>query len=161
MLAESEANESKLQALKTLIQSFGSALIAYSGGVDSTLIAKIAAMELGDRALAVTADSPSLPRSELEEACRVASEIGVRHRIVKTRELENPEYLANASNRCYFCKDELMTVLSEVQKKEELAVVLDGTNADDLHGHRPGFKAMKEHGSRSPLAELPRQKFES
>ncbi len=154
MLAESQTIESRLQALRTLIHSFGSVLIAYSGGVDSTLVAKIAAMELGDRALAVTADSPSMPRRELEEACKVAGEIGVRHRIVKTRELENPEYLVNAPNRCYFCKDELMKVLSEVQEHEDLAVVLDGTNADDLQGHRPGFRAMKEHGSRSPLAEL-------
>ncbi len=154
MVAEREETEPKLQTLRTLIQSFGSALIAFSGGVDSTLVAKVAAMELGERALAITADSPSIPQSELEDARLVAGEIGVRHRVVKTQELENPQYLANASNRCYFCKDELMNVLSKVQKEENLAVILDGTNADDLHGHRPGFRAMKEHGSRSPLAEL-------
>lgn len=154
MHAEIDRTESNVQALKTLLRSFGSVLIAFSGGVDSTLVAKIAAMELGEDALAVTADSPSMPRSELEEARRLAVEVGVKHRIVKTQELQNPEYLANASSRCYFCKDELMKVLLEVQKEENLAVILDGTNADDLEGHRPGFRAMKEHGSRSPLAEL-------
>jgi pyridinium-3,5-biscarboxylic acid mononucleotide sulfurtransferase len=154
MLAEIDETEATLQALKTLIQSYESVLIAFSGGVDSTLVAKVAAIQLGDRALAVTADSPSMPRGELEDARRIASEVGVRHRVVETMELENPEYLANASNRCYFCKDELMEVLAEVQKEEGLAVILDGTNADDLEGHRPGFRAMKEHGSRSPLAEL-------
>lgn len=154
MVAESEETERNLQALRTLIHSFESALIAFSGGVDSTLVAKVAAMELGERALAITADSPSMPPSELEEARKIAGEVGVRHLVVKTLELENPEYLANASNRCYFCKDELMRVLSGVRREENLAVILDGTNADDLKGHRPGFRAMKEHGSRSPLSEL-------
>lgn len=160
MLVERAEAVSKLQSLRTLIKSFRSVLVAFSGGVDSALMAKIAFLELGNHALAITADSPSMPRGELKSAGRVAIEIGIRHRVVPTLELENPSYVENAPNRCYFCKDELMSVLLRVQQEEELAVVIDGTNADDLNGPRPGFKAMKEHGSRSPLVELGVTKFE-
>lgn len=154
MPAQRVEADPQIESLRSLIRNFGSVLVAFSGGVDSALVAKIAVTELGQNTLAVTADSPSMPPGELEEARRIAEEIGIRHRVVKTLELENPQYVQNASNRCYFCKDELMNVLYKIQMEEDLSVILDGTNADDLQGHRPGFKAMKEHGSRSPLAEL-------
>lgn len=160
MLVERVEIDSKLQALRRLIKEFGSVLVAFSGGVDSALVAKVALMELDDKALAVTADSPSMPRTELREAEQIADEIGIRHRIVHTHELENPLYVENPSNRCYYCKDELMSVLLELQREEGLAVIIDGTNADDLKGSRPGYKAMKAHGSRSPLGELGVTKLE-
>jgi pyridinium-3,5-biscarboxylic acid mononucleotide sulfurtransferase len=144
----------KLQQLKTLFGEMEQALIAYSGGVDSTLVAKIAYDVLGDRALAVTAVSPSLLPEELEDAKIQAATIGISHQIVQTHEMENPNYTSNPVNRCYFCKSELHDTLKPLATKLGYPYVVDGVNADDLHDYRPGIQAAKERGARSPLAEI-------
>lgn len=144
----------KLAQLQSLFQEMDLALIAYSGGVDSTLIAKIAYDVLGDRALAVTAVSPSLLPEELEEARRQAIAIGIPHEEVKTHEMENPNYTSNPVNRCYFCKSELHDTLKPLAKERGYPYVVDGVNADDLRDYRPGIQAAQERGVRSPFAEV-------
>ena len=124
----------KFEQLRALFQEMEQALIAYSGGVDSTLVAKIAYDVLGERALAVTA--------------------GISHKIVQTHEMENPNYTSNPVNRCYFCKSELHDTLKPLALELGYPYVVDGVNADDLHDYRPGIQAAKERGARSPLAEV-------
>ncbi|MGI8504269.1 MAG: ATP-dependent sacrificial sulfur transferase LarE [Hassallia sp.] len=150
----------KLEQLRTLFREMEQALIAYSGGIDSTLVAKIAYDVLGDRALAVTAVSPSLLPEELEDAKIQAATIGISHQIVQTHEMENPNYTSNPVNRCYFCKSELHDTLKPLALKLGYPYVVDGVNADDLHDYRPGIKAAKERGARSPLAEVNISKVE-
>ncbi|MGL4882207.1 MAG: ATP-dependent sacrificial sulfur transferase LarE, partial [Waterburya sp.] len=147
-------SEQKLEQLKNLLQDMEQALIAYSGGVDSTLVAKIAYDVLGDRALAITAVSPSLLPEELIEAQTQAAEIGIKHELVETKEMENPDYTSNPVNRCYFCKSELHDTLKPLALKRGYPYVIDGINADDLTDYRPGIQAAKERGARSPLAEV-------
>jgi pyridinium-3,5-biscarboxylic acid mononucleotide sulfurtransferase len=144
----------KLEQLKELFTEIDQALIAYSGGVDSTLVAKIAYDVLGDRALAVTAVSPSLLPEELEDAKIQAATIGISHKIVQTQEMDNPNYTSNPVNRCYFCKSELHDTLKPLALELGYPYVVDGVNADDLHDYRPGIQAAKERGARSPLAEI-------
>lgn len=144
----------KFEQLKALFREMEQALIAYSGGVDSTLVAKIAYDVLGDRALAVTAVSPSLLPEELEDAKIQAATIGIPHKIVQTHEMENPNYTSNPVNRCYFCKSELHDTLKPLALQLGYPYVVDGVNADDLHDYRPGIQAAKERGARSPLAEV-------
>ena len=144
----------KLEQLKDLFTEMEQALIAYSGGVDSTLVAKIAYDVLGDRALAVTAVSPSLLPEELEDAKIQAATIGISHKIVQTQEMDNPNYTSNPVNRCYFCKSELHDTLKPLALELGYPYVVDGVNADDLHDYRPGIQAAKERGARSPLAEI-------
>ena len=144
----------KLQQLKTLFTDMEQALIAYSGGVDSTLVAKIAYEVLGENALAVTAVSASLLPEELEDARIQASVIGIPHQIVQTHEMDNPNYTANPVNRCYFCKSELHDTLKPLAKQLGYPYIVDGVNADDLRDYRPGIQAAKERGVRSPLAEV-------
>ena len=144
----------KLEQLKALFVEMEQAMIAYSGGVDSTLVAKIAYDILGDRALAVTAVSPSLLPEELEDASLQAATIGIPHQIIQTHEMENPNYTSNPVNRCYFCKSELHDTLKPLARKLGYPYVVDGVNADDLHDYRPGIQAAKERGARSPLAEV-------
>ncbi len=144
----------KLEQLKALFGEMAQALIAYSGGVDSTLVAKIAYDVLGDRAMAVTAVSPSLLPEELEDAKIQAATIGIGHKIVETYEMENPNYTSNPVNRCYFCKSELHDTLKPLAIELGYPYVVDGVNADDLHDYRPGIQAAKERGARSPLAEI-------
>jgi len=150
----------KLEQLKALFAEMGQALIAYSGGVDSTLVAKIAYDVLGDRALAVTAVSPSLLPEELEDAKIQAATIGIAHKIVQTHEMDNPNYTSNPVNRCYFCKSELHDTLKPLALEMGYPYVVDGVNADDLHDYRPGIQAAKERGARSPLAEVGVTKLE-
>ncbi|NDJ23519.1 ATP-dependent sacrificial sulfur transferase LarE [Nostoc sp. B(2019)] len=144
----------KLEQLKVLFLEMEQALIAYSGGVDSTLVAKIAYDVLGDRALAVTAVSPSLLPEELEDAKIQAATIGIPHKVVQTHEMENPNYTSNPVNRCYFCKSELHDTLKPLAWELGYPYIVDGVNADDLHDYRPGIQAAKERGARSPLAEI-------
>ncbi len=150
----------KLDRLKALFAQMEQALIAYSGGVDSTLVAKIAYDVLGSKALAVTAMSPSLLPEELEDAKIQAATIGIRHQIVETHEMENPNYTANPVNRCYFCKSELHDTLKPLALQLGYPYVVDGVNADDLHDYRPGIQAAKERGAMSPLAEVGVSKLE-
>lgn len=150
----------KLEKLRTLFTEMDKALIAYSGGIDSTLVAKVAYDILGDRALAVTAESPSLLPEDLEDARIQAAEIGIGHQIVQTHEMDNPNYRANPVNRCYFCKSELHDTLKPLALAWGYPYVIDGVNADDLLDYRPGIQAAKERGARSPLAELGISKLE-
>ncbi|MBD0345538.1 MAG: ATP-dependent sacrificial sulfur transferase LarE [Coleofasciculus sp. Co-bin14] len=146
--------EQKLEQLKTIFAEMERALIAYSGGVDSTLVAKIAYDVLGDRALAITAVSPSLLPEELEDARIQAATIGIPHEVIETHEMNNPNYTSNPVNRCYFCKSELHDTLKPLALQRGYPYVVDGVNADDLRDYRPGIQAAKERGVRSPLAEV-------
>ncbi|WP_346293294.1 ATP-dependent sacrificial sulfur transferase LarE [Sphaerothrix gracilis] len=150
----------KLEHLQSIFKAMDQALIAYSGGIDSTLVAKVAYDILGDRALAVTAASPSLMPEDLEDARLQAAEIGIRHEIVQTYEMDNPNYAANPVNRCYFCKSELHDTLKPLALQRGYPYVVDGVNADDLHDYRPGIQAAQERGVRSPLAESGISKLE-
>ncbi|HAZ44960.1 MAG TPA: ATP-dependent sacrificial sulfur transferase LarE [Cyanobacteria bacterium UBA11371] len=150
----------KLEQLKTIFAEMDRALIAYSGGIDSTLVAKIAYDVLSDRALAITAESPSLLPEDLEEARIQAAAIGIPHEIVQTHEMDNPNYTANPVNRCYFCKSELHDTLKPLALQRGYPYVVDGVNADDLQDYRPGIQAAKERGARSPLAEVGITKIE-
>ena len=144
----------KIEGLEGWFAATPGVVVAYSGGVDSTLVAAVAGRVLGDRALAVTGVSPSLPPGQLAEARRVAGELGVRHRTVRTRETEKPEYLANGLDRCYHCRVELYRVLGRIAEKEGLGLVVSGANLDDLGDFRPGLRAAAEYGVRHPLVEV-------
>jgi uncharacterized protein len=143
----------KADALRLRLATLGSVVVAYSGGVDSAYLAYIASRTLGDRAVAVTADSPSYPERHRQLAFRIAREFGLRHEVVHTRELDRPDYRANPVNRCYYCKHELYTHLSRIAA-ERGAVIVDGNNADDRGDYRPGRQAAREFGVRSPLDEV-------
>ncbi|MFN0069683.1 MAG: ATP-dependent sacrificial sulfur transferase LarE [Limisphaerales bacterium] len=146
-------DDARYQRLAASLRGCGSCLVAYSGGVDSALLAVAARRELGDRALAAIADSPSLPRRELADALALAECFGVPVRVVRTREFDNPAYLANPSNRCYFCKHELFTELVPLARAEGFAVIAYGENASDAGDHRPGARAAAEFQVRAPLKE--------
>jgi uncharacterized protein len=143
----------KADALRDRLASFGSVVVAYSGGVDSAYLAYVAHQTLGERALAVTAESPSYPERHRQLALRIARDFGLHHRIIQTGELERPEYRANPANRCYYCKHELYTHLSQIAADRD-AVIVDGNNADDRGDYRPGRQAAREFGVRSPLDEV-------
>src|SRR5947209_2174713 len=147
------------RALCDTLASLGSVIVAYSGGADSAYLAYIAARTLGDRAVAVTADSPSYPERHRQLAVQIARDFGLRHEIIHTSELDRPEYRANPSNRCYYCKHELYTHLSRIAA-DRRAVVVDGNNADDRGDYRPGRQAAREFGVRSPLDEVDLKKAE-
>src|SRR5215204_7360673 len=144
----------KERALRDTLSSLGSVVVAYSGGVDSAYLAWIAHDTLGDRSVAVTADSPSYPRRHREMAVAIAGRFGFRHEIIHTGELERAEYRANPANRCYYCKHELYTTLTRIGAERGITVIADGSNADDRGDYRPGRQAAREFGVRSPLDEV-------
>ena len=144
----------KDQRLRELLSGFSSAIVAFSGGVDSAYLSVVASQVLGSGALCVTADSPSYPEHHRSLARQVAQSFALRHEVVNTAELERPEYRANPVNRCYYCKDELYSTLTAIASERAIDVVLDGNNADDRGDYRPGRQAAREHGVRSPLDEV-------
>lgn len=144
---------SKQKRLRQMLEDMESVVVAYSGGVDSALLLKLAHDCLNDRVVALTAVSASLAAHELEEAQSIAQQIGARHVLVESHETEDPNYLANAPNRCYFCKSDVFGRLIEYAQREGYRYVVDGTNADDVGDHRPGRQAARERGVRSPLQE--------
>jgi uncharacterized protein len=143
----------KYEQLRALLRSYGSCLVAYSGGVDSVFLALVAHEVLGDKSLAVIADSPSLPRRELDDGLATAGLFHFPVRVVRTQEFANPAYLANPNNRCYFCKHELFTELAPLAKAEGFAVIAYGENASDIGDYRPGAQAAAEFQVRAPLKE--------
>ena len=143
----------KAHRLHDLLAGYQSVLIAFSGGVDSAYLAIAAHDALGDRALAITADSPSYPDTHRQLALSIARDFQFPHELIRTAELDRPEYRANPANRCYYCKDELYSQLTAIARERGIAVVVDGNNADDRGDYRPGRQAAREHGVRSPLDE--------
>lgn len=143
----------KYEQLKKIIEKLDKAAVAFSGGIDSALVLKVAHDVLRNNVVAVTADSPSLPRRELEKAKKTAEEIGARHLIISTKEAEDENYLKNPNDRCYYCKTELYNKLSGLSKKLGIKNVLNGTNFDDISDYRPGLKAADENGVISPLKD--------
>ena len=143
----------KRDRLIELLKSYGSCAVAFSGGLDSTVLSKAAQVALGEKAVAVTGVSASLAAGELDECRQLAQEVGIRHEILETDELSNPEYQKNDANRCYHCKTELFVQVEKLSQRLGVAVVCDGSNRDDRGEHRPGMRAAREQQVLSPLAE--------
>ncbi|HKR02884.1 MAG TPA: ATP-dependent sacrificial sulfur transferase LarE [Pyrinomonadaceae bacterium] len=159
-LAVSPEADEKEQRLRSLLREMGSAVVAFSGGVDSSYVAYVAAEALGQRALCVTGESASLAERQRTEIAELVGRFGWRHEILRTEELDDPRYLANAPDRCYFCKTELYDKLAPLARARGYAFVLDGSTTDDLGDYRPGRAAAAEHGVRSPLVEVGMSKRE-
>lgn len=145
--------QEKLHSLQSLFKDMGSVLVAFSGGVDSSLVLKVAHQALGDRTVGVTAASPTFPAIELDWTRRLALEIGVRHLVIETNQLESRAFVRNDASRCYHCKTDLYKGLGKLRRDLSMEAVVDGTHLDDLEEDRPGLIAAREFGVRSPLVE--------
>jgi len=146
--------ETLLRALRERLRELGSVLVCYSGGIDSALVLAVAHAELGERAVGMTTVSPSLPASERADAARIAQGVGARHVFVESHEIERPDYVKNAPDRCFHCKSELYDVAQAKARELGLAFIVNGTNRDDLGDYRPGLEAAKNASVVSPLVEL-------
>lgn len=150
---EREKTNKGLKGLQNILSSMESVLIAYSGGVDSTFLLKVALDVLGDKVLAVTSDSPTITRKELSYARNMAKELGANHIVLKTDEMECKDFIKNSSQRCFWCKSELFTKLNDLAKKHGINYVVDGSNYSDTSDFRPGLEAARKLRVRSPLIE--------
>jgi len=148
------ATLSKFEKLKNLLGEMGKVLVAFSGGVDSSFLLKVAVDVLGENVLAIIASSETYPEKERDEAVKLAKRLNVRHEVIQTKELENPDFAHNPPERCYFCKMELFSKLKDIAESEGIPYVLDGSNFEDTSDFRPGAKAAEELGVRSPLKEV-------
>jgi uncharacterized protein len=154
------ASETRMRAMRSALAGLDGALVAFSAGVDSTFVLAVAHEALGDRVVALTAHSPSVPAAEREEARELARRLGARHVEVDSHEVDDPRYAANPIDRCYYCKSELYRLCLDVAGREGISTILDGFNADDRRDHRPGHRAADERAIRSPLAEFGLTKVE-
>jgi len=154
------ASSEKLEKLKAILEEMSSTIVAYSGGTDSAFLSATANDVLGQKALVVTAESPSLAPSELRDAVSLAKRLGLNHRVIETAEVQRDDYKANDANRCYFCKDELYTKLGQLAKAEGFTWIANGANVDDQGDYRPGMSAATDYGVRSPLMEAELTKAE-
>lgn len=147
-----KTSQKKLSKLKNIVKNLDSVIIAFSGGVDSSFLAKVCHDVLGGKCVAVTAVSETYPKEDLESAKRVAKFVGIRHLIIRTGEMKNKKFSSNPKDRCFYCKTELFSELRKLAKKMNIKNIIDGTNADDLKDFRPGLKAKEKFGVASPLA---------
>jgi uncharacterized protein len=145
--------DEKRDRLLAILRDMERVIVAFSGGVDSAVVAMAAHRALGDNAWAITADSPSVARAELADAVRIARHIGIQHRIVQTQEFLNPDYERNDGSRCFYCKDELYTQIELIRREFGDSIIVSGANVDDAGDYRPGLKAAADHQVRHPLQE--------